>query len=104
MGVLRRVVVVNDTSEAVPQADYKYSRIFSSSTIEKDLKAGLLPIVNVKFHGGGVTHWVLIIGANDEDFLVCDPLNSNMEPIPLSVHGKVYAYRAIVKSDAPIMS
>ena len=42
-------------NEAVPQADYKYSRIFSSGTIEKDLKAGLLPIVNVKFHGGGVT-------------------------------------------------
>lgn len=84
--------------EAVPQVDYKYSRIFSRRTIENDLQNGLLPIVNVKFHGNGVTHWVLVVGAKDGEFLVYDPINSDMKPIPLSTHGKIFAYRAIVRS------
>ncbi len=82
-------------NEAVPSIDYTYSRVFSAQTIEKDLKQGLLPIVNVKYRGGLVSHWVLIVGAKDGDFLVYDPLNGDKEPIPLSVHGKVYAYRVL---------
>lgn len=83
--------------EAVPEADYKYSRIFSSRTIEKDLREGRLPIINVKYRGGGITHWLLVVGAKDGEFMVYDPLNQDKEPIPLSTHGKVYAYRVLVK-------
>ena len=83
-------------NEAIPEVDYEYSRIFSSGTIEKYLKKDLLPIVNVKYHGGGVSHWVVIIGAKDGEFLIYDPLNSSKEPMPLSTHGKVYAYRVLV--------
>jgi hypothetical protein len=82
-------------SEAVPSVTYTYSRIFTARTIENDLKQGLLPIMNVKYRGGLVSHWVLIVGAEDGDFLVYDPLSSDQEPIPLSVHGKVYAYRVL---------
>lgn len=84
--------------EAVPQVTYRYSRLFSSATIEKDLDAGLLPLVNVKYYGNGGDHWVMIVGATAEDFLICDPLNTKQEPLPLSTHGKVYSYRVLVLS------
>jgi hypothetical protein len=84
-------------NEAIPEVEYKYSRLFSRNTIEKDLRDGLLPIVNVKLNGNGITHWLLIVGAKDGDFLVFDPLNKAFEPIPLSTHGKVYAYRILYR-------
>ena len=82
-------------NEVFGEIDYKYTRVFSSSTIEKDIEAGLLPIINVKYMGGGVTHWLIVVGARDGDFLVYDPLNSSLTPMKLSVHGKVYAYRVL---------
>ena len=83
-------------NEAFPEIDYKYSRVFSSETIESDLESGLLPIVNVKYKRGGVTHWLLVVGAEGGEFLVYDPLNAEKAPIGLSVHGRVYAYRVLV--------
>ncbi len=83
--------------EAVPEINYTYSRIFSAKTIENDLEQGRLPIVNVKYRGSGVTHWVVIIGAEDNDFMIYDPLGSAKEPIPLSTHGNVYSYRVLQK-------
>ena len=83
-------------NEAFAKIDYKYSRVFSSATIDNDLKAGLLPIVNVKINGNGATHWLLIIGAKNGEFLAFDPLNKDREPINLSKHGNVYAYRVLV--------
>lgn len=85
--------------EAYPEIDYRYARVFSSSVIEADLRAGLLPIINVKYKGDGVTHWLLVLGAKDGEFLVFDPINSQKEPIKLSEHGKVYAYRVLVNAD-----
>lgn len=79
--------------EAVPSVDYRYQRIFGRGRIEEDLDEGLLPIVMVKYHGTGINHWLLIVGADKEDFLVVDPLSS--EIVPLSTHGRVYAYRVI---------
>jgi hypothetical protein len=79
-------------------ADYTYSRDFSAQTLERDLKAGLLPIVKVKYRGAGVFHWVLVVGADNEDFLVLDPLNAAKEPIPLKTHGRVFAYRVLIKA------
>jgi len=48
-------------------------------------------------NGTGVTHWLLIIGAAEEDFLAYDPLNPNLEPIKLSRHGNVYSYRVLFR-------
>lgn len=84
--------------EALPGLGYSYKRIFSGSTMEKDLAAGRLPIVNVRFLGDGVTHWILIDGAEDGEFLVYDPANSAKTYLPLSRHGKVYAYRVLEKT------
>lgn len=83
--------------EAVPQVTYKYSRVFTAKTIERDLARGLLPVVNVRYYGSGVSHWVLIVGADENDFLVCDPLNKEQCPMPLSTHGNVYSYRVFLK-------
>ena len=49
-----------------------------------------------KNHGSGATHWLLVIGAKNGEFSIYDPLSKNKEPIPLSAHGKVYAYRVLV--------
>lgn len=82
-------------NEAFTDIDYRYSRIFSSNMIERDLEKGLLPIVNVKYHKTGVTHWVIIVGAQDGEFIICDPLGDGYSTKLLSEHGKVYAYRVI---------
>jgi hypothetical protein len=81
--------------EAIPEVNYTYKRIFSAKTIEDDLAQGRLPIVNVRYFGGA-THWVLIIGAENGEFMIYDPLNRDKTPIPLSTHGKVYSYRVLV--------
>ena len=85
--------------EAFPEITYQYSRIFSARTIERDLERGLLPIVNVRYMGSGISHWVLVIGADGGDFLVCDPLNRDKTPVPLSEHGRVYSYRVLMRSE-----
>ena len=79
--------------------NYSYSRVFSSRTIENDLRNNRLPIVNVRYNGTGITHWVIIVGAKDGNFFIFDPLNKNETPIPLHMHGKVYAYRVLFKTN-----
>lgn len=84
-------------NEAFPNIDYRYSRIFNNKKIESDLEKGLLPIVNVKYYKTGITHWVIIVGAKDGEFIICDPLGDGHSTMLLSEHGKVYAYRVIEK-------
>lgn len=86
-------------NEAFPHIDYRYSRTFSNRMIESDLEKGLLPIVNVKYHKTGITHWVIIAGAKDGEFIICDPLGDGQSTSLLSDHGKVYAYRVIERVD-----
>ena len=90
------LLIWHKLNKIFPKIDYKYSRIFTSNTIDKDLEAGLLPIVNVKYKRNGVTHWVIIVGAENGDYMIYDPFNTELKPIPLSVHGKVYAYRVLI--------
>lgn len=82
-------------NEAFPKINYRYNRIFNNKIIESDLEKGLLPIVNVKYYKTGVTHWVIIVGAEDGEFIICDPLGDGYSTKLLSDHGKVYAYRVI---------
>jgi len=91
-------VIWNRIKEAVPGADYTYSRIFTSRTIDNDLKNGYTPIVMVRYYKTGISHWVAIVGAKDGDYLIMDPLCADRKPIPLyGTHGRVYSYRKIVK-------
>lgn len=85
-------------SEAIPSLGYRSEREFSRDTVEDDLKGSRLPIVKVKRYGIVGTHWVIIVGAQNGQFLVSDPLNEDNQPIPLSKYGRVYAYRVITKN------
>ena len=83
---------------AVPEIDYKYDRVFDARTIERLLLEGMLPIIEVKMRGIGMNHWVAVIGSDDTDFLVMDPLNQGKTPVKLSEHGgRAYAYRVLVR-------
>lgn len=74
---------------------YEYEKVFNSKMINEDLQSGWLPIVKVRYKKTGIYHWVLIVGANENEFLILDPLEQSQEPIPLREHGKVYAYRVL---------
>lgn len=86
-------------SEVFPDVRYRYQRIFNSGTFENDLREGKLPIVMVKYNKTGVFHWVLIVGADENDFLIVDPLNGSKDYMRLSKHGNVYAYRVLEKQN-----
>lgn len=82
--------------EEIFPVKYKFKRVFSAGTLERDLENGVLPLVRVKYGEKGLEHWVLIVGADGSDFLLMDPLNKNKTLTRLSEYGRVYAYRAIV--------
>jgi hypothetical protein len=84
---------------AIPGVSYQYKRIFGTGALETDLAEGRFPLVRVRYLGSGAPHWVLVIGAGDGEFLVMDPLDTARAPSPLSRHGKVYAYRALVATE-----
>ena len=83
--------------EAFPGIDYRYKNSFTEDDINHDLKNGFLPIVKVKYKGRFVYHWVLIIGAQEGEYFVYDPLEKSKKPILLSTHGKTYSYRVLYK-------
>ena len=85
-------------SQAIPDAIVTTPAKADSRSLEKAVDEGLMPIVKVKYKGSGYQHWVLLIGADENGYLCMDPLHSEKEPLPLSVHGgMIYRYR-IVKS------
>lgn len=85
--------------KAVPGVGYRYKRVFSGRTLERDLKEGRLPLVMVRYNKTGVFHWVMIIGADEEDFLIIDPLKQDKKPARLGTHGRVHAYRVLVREE-----
>jgi len=86
-------------SDVFPGISYKYERIFGSNTIETNLKQGRLPVVKVRYFKTGIFHWIVIAGSDENDFIIIDPLNKNRKQVGLKTHGKVYAYRILVKED-----
>ncbi|MFA6992235.1 MAG: C39 family peptidase [Candidatus Gracilibacteria bacterium] len=76
--------------------EYKFRRVFFGGSLEGDLEKGILPIVRVKYGEKELEHWVVIVGADGNDFLIMDPLNKSKTLTRLGEYGKVYAYRAIV--------
>lgn len=82
--------------EELYAVEYKFRRVFFGGTLENDLEKGILPIVRVKYGEKGLEHWVLVVGADENDFLIMDPLNKGKTLTRLGEYGKVYAYRAIV--------
>jgi len=86
-------------SDTYSGTEYEYKKAFSSADIMKDLEEGLLPIIKVKYKKTGIYHWVMIVGADEGEFYIIDPLEQSEGIIPLSTHGKAYAYRVIKKTE-----
>lgn len=81
--------------ELYPGMEYTFKRVFTSGTLERDLKQGRLPIVQVDYGTSALEHWVVIVGAGEGDFWAIDPLNSSRALTPLSDYGPIYAYRLV---------
>ena len=47
-----------------------------------------------EYKGSGIHHWVLVVGASDDDFLVVDPLSDRL--YPFRAWKQAYAYRVLV--------
>ena len=94
----KAILLWEKVGQAVESLCYQIKESFSVKTIEDDLKGGYFPLVKVKLGGIGPTHWVMIIGSKDGEFMIHDPLSNKQTALPLSTHGKIYAYRIIVKN------
>lgn len=84
-------------ARAIPGFGVRYRRVFSSRTVERDLRARRLPMVQVRRGLLFRTHWLLVVGADDASFLAMDPGRASTEPVPLSRFGRVHAYRLLVR-------
>ncbi|MGL6198486.1 MAG: hypothetical protein ACRC3H_06070 [Lachnospiraceae bacterium] len=70
--------------------------IVSLKLIQECLQQGRYPIVRVKINGNGAIHYVLIVEARDGMFYCMDPLNEDLELVPLSdYNNRVYSIRCV---------
>lgn len=78
-----------------------YSSV-SNEDIESCLTDGHYPIVRVRMGGIGNIHYVLIVGAEDGEYLCMDPLKD--EPAKLSHYfGRIYAVRCVWKDSWTVL-
>lgn len=68
----------------------------SNADIEKCLSDNHYPIVRVRMSGIGNYHYVLIVGADESDYLCMDPLQDNITKLS-DYWGRVYAVRCVWK-------
>ena len=105
-GILSKDSVYNEEGEILweklvtilPYYKYSAPKQIEVSKIQENLDKGILPMVKVRYKRIWGYHWVLIVGATDEDFLIVDPLNQDKEVIKLSEHGKIFAVRYLSKA------
>lgn len=75
----------------------KQASAISTGEIDHLLEQGCYPIVRVRVAGLGNYHFVLIVGAQDGEYLCMDPLNEKEEVVPLSKFwNRIYAIRYII--------
>ena len=75
----------------------KQASALSVGEIDHLLEQGCYPIVRVRVAGLGNYHFVLIVGAQDGEYLCMDPLNEKEEAVSLSKFwNRIYAIRYIV--------
>lgn len=80
--------------ELFPGVEYHYERVFDEDDLKSDLEDGGYPLVKVKYSGNGEWHWVAIVGSDESEFWVLDPLAPE-GVVALREHGRVYAYRIL---------
>lgn len=73
----------------------------STHVLEACLEVGKYPIVRVRMHGLGNYHYVLIVGAEDGEYICMDPLEDELTK--LSAYGnRVYAIRCVWYEDTKL--
>lgn len=83
-----------DVAASVLKIKYvrKETSEISESELETLIKNRIYPIVSVKMPKSGNYHFVLLVGADEKNFLCMDPLNKNEELVSLSEFGnKIYS-------------
>lgn len=89
-------IVWAQIKEALPQTQVVVASSVKEKEIESLLADGHYPIVKVKVGGHGASHWVLLVGSRDGEYLCMDPLEPDGELIPLGRHGGVvYRMRCV---------
>ena len=77
------------------QITAEYHEVPSHAAMDDALQHGAYPVVKY-FLLGGIQHWCVIVGKDDEEYLARDPLRDDKEPVPLSaLTEKIYAVRVL---------
>lgn len=72
----------------------------TSERIDRYLAGGIYPIVRVRVRGLGGSHFVLITGAADGDYLCMDPAKRDASLVPLSKYAdRIYAIRCVYRPE-----
>jgi len=79
---------VEDTVESVA---YIYKRIFMGGTLNSMLVEGKFPLLKVNVPNSAAKQWVMVLGADRDDFIVLDPLAKSKKLSRLSDYNKVYS-------------
>ena len=89
-------IVWDKVKEALPEVKVTVASSVKGEEIEGLLALGRFPLVKVKVGGYGASHWVLIVGSEEGEYLCMDPLREDGKLIPLSSHGGVvYRLRCV---------
>ncbi|HRH98461.1 MAG TPA: hypothetical protein PLB55_21145 [Prosthecobacter sp.] len=77
----------------------EYHQRPSHAVMDEALASGGYPVVKY-FLLGGIQHWCVIVGKDDEEYLARDPLRDDKEPVKLSaLTEKIYAVRVVRKAE-----
>lgn len=76
-----------------------YHPAASHKVMDSALEHGAYPVVKY-FLLGGIQHWCIIVGKEEQDYLARDPLRDDKQPVKLSdLTAKIYAVRVIRKAE-----
>ena len=77
----------------------EYHQRPSHAVMDEALESGAYPVVKY-FLLGGIQHWCVIVGKDDEEYLARDPLRDDVKPVKLSeLTAKIYAVRVVRKAE-----
>jgi len=88
-------VIWNHIKKIYPHINIHIAGSVNGKKISEFLAERKFPLVRVKVHKKGYQHWLLIVGVKNNEFMCLDSLDPSKQPVPLSVHGKVYSWRVL---------
>lgn len=89
-------VIWDKVPDAVPETDIVVIGTVSEPAIAQIFSEGHYPVVKVRVGGNGAFHWVLLIGADKDQYYCMDPLSDRGEPVSLASFGnRIYSIRSV---------